>query len=147
MLRQAVRLRLASRGQHILPECRLGGAWRLTQPSPPPTGRPGFQSVICASYSHASIHVFLVASALHFPVSTHLPWKPLNVFKNQNLKKQTNKQTWLFLPQSKKGLLCHSGEDINYYPLWVIILGCSLCAVSARLDGKGIFSMKPILFF
>lgn len=59
--------------------------------------------------------------------------------------KKQNK-TWLFLPQSKKGLLCHSGEDINYYPLWVIILG-SVCAVSARLDGKGIFSMKPVLFF
>lgn len=56
-------------------------------------------------------------------------------------------KTWLFLPQSKKGLLCLSGEDINYYPLWVIILGCSLCAMSARLDGRGIFSVKPVRFF
>lgn len=128
--RRAVRLRLASRGQHILPECRLRGAWRLTQPSPPPTGRPRLPvSYLC-----------LLQPRLHPRLSCGFS----SAFPSQH---SSSLEAPECLQKPKPGSSFPSGEDINYYPLWVIILGCSLCTVSARLDGKGIFFMKPILFF
>lgn len=127
--RQAVRLRLASRGQHIAPECRLRGAWRLAPPSPPPTGRPRLLSVLCASYSHASIHACLVASALHFPVGTHLPWKPPSVFRNQNLALPSPEQEGPFMPfWGRRKLPSTLGHHLGLF------LMCCVCKI--RWEGN-----------